>query len=234
MFPGNKRKALTFSFDDGVTQDRRLIELFNKYNLKCTWNLNSLSLDLPGTICYDGHQATHNKVSLYEVRDLYKGHEIAVHTTYHPDLVKESDESVVRNIEDDRIFLEKLSNYPIVGMAYPFGTYDDRVVNLIKSKTKIKYSRTIWATYNFDKQDDLLRFRPTVHCMDFDNLNRLVDEFISLKPNEDKIFYIWGHAYEFDLYDAWDKFEDILKKLSGHEDIFYGTNKEILLNENND
>ena len=70
--------------------------------------------------------------------------------------------------------------------------------------------------------------------MDFDNLNRLVDEFISLKPNEDKIFYIWGHAYEFDLYDAWDKFEDILKKLSGHEDIFYGTNKEILLNENND
>ena len=34
--------------------------------------------------------------------------------------------------------------------------------------------------------------------------------------------------------DAWDKFEDILKKLSGHEDIFYGTNKEILLNENND
>ena len=30
-----KMKAVTFSYDDGVTQDQRLISLFNKYNLKC-------------------------------------------------------------------------------------------------------------------------------------------------------------------------------------------------------
>ena len=40
MFNG-KKKALTFSYDDGVTQDIRLIEIFNKYNLKATFNLNS-------------------------------------------------------------------------------------------------------------------------------------------------------------------------------------------------
>ena len=39
MFNGMK-KALTFSYDDGVTQDIRLIEIFNKYNLKATFNLN--------------------------------------------------------------------------------------------------------------------------------------------------------------------------------------------------
>ena len=32
MFNG-KMKAVTFSYDDGVTQDRRLIDLFNKFNL---------------------------------------------------------------------------------------------------------------------------------------------------------------------------------------------------------
>ena len=32
MFDG-KMKAVTFSYDDGVTQDIRLIELLNKYNL---------------------------------------------------------------------------------------------------------------------------------------------------------------------------------------------------------
>ena len=32
----NKRKAITFSYDDGVSQDIRLIELLNRYNLKCT------------------------------------------------------------------------------------------------------------------------------------------------------------------------------------------------------
>ena len=34
-------KSLTFSYDDGVTQDVRLIEIFNKYGLKATFNLNS-------------------------------------------------------------------------------------------------------------------------------------------------------------------------------------------------
>ena len=40
MYNG-KMKAITFSYDDAVTQDIRLIEIFNKYNLKSTFNLNS-------------------------------------------------------------------------------------------------------------------------------------------------------------------------------------------------
>ena len=36
-----KKKAITFSFDDGVRQDVRLIEILNRYNLKATFNLNS-------------------------------------------------------------------------------------------------------------------------------------------------------------------------------------------------
>ena len=34
-----KKKAVTFSFDDGVSQDIRLIEIFNKYGLKGEKNL---------------------------------------------------------------------------------------------------------------------------------------------------------------------------------------------------
>ena len=49
MFNG-KNKALTFSYDDGVTQDKRLIEIFNKYGLKATFNLNSELLGLDGEL----------------------------------------------------------------------------------------------------------------------------------------------------------------------------------------
>ena len=49
MFNG-KMKAVTFSFDDGVTQDRRLIEIFNKYNLKATFNINSELLGKDGQL----------------------------------------------------------------------------------------------------------------------------------------------------------------------------------------
>ena len=40
MFHG-KLKAVTFSYDDGVSQDVRLIALLDKYGLKATFNLNS-------------------------------------------------------------------------------------------------------------------------------------------------------------------------------------------------
>ena len=155
--------------------------------------------------------------------------EVAVHSLFHPDLRQESDDSVRLNIETDRLILEKLVGYPIIGMAYPGGVFDDRVVDIIKNKTAIKYSRTIQNTYNFDRQDDLLRFNPTVHSMDFDNLSKLIDKFIEMKPEEDQILFIWGHAYELDFEDTWDRFEEIIKKLAHRDDIFYGTNKEVLI-----
>ena len=36
-----KKKAVTFSYDDGTVQDVRLIELLDKYGLKSTFNLCS-------------------------------------------------------------------------------------------------------------------------------------------------------------------------------------------------
>lgn len=54
-----KMKAITFSYDDGVTQDIYLIELLNKYNLKCTFNLNSELLGKNGTLDCGGKKISH-------------------------------------------------------------------------------------------------------------------------------------------------------------------------------
>ena len=48
-YPGGKSKALTLSYDDGQIFDRRLVEIFNKYNMKGTFHLNS------GTLGKDGY-----------------------------------------------------------------------------------------------------------------------------------------------------------------------------------
>ena len=37
-YPGGKAKAVTFSYDDGVQQDKRLAEIFDKYGMKATFN----------------------------------------------------------------------------------------------------------------------------------------------------------------------------------------------------
>lgn len=230
MFNG-KMKAITFSYDDCTTQDIRLVELFNKYGIKATFNVNSELLGTPNELTRKGVKVGHNKLKADEIAEVYKGHEVAVHTLTHPYLQSiEDDNEIIRQIEEDRKNLEKLVGYEISGMAYPNnGDNAERVSKIIKEKTAIKYARTTNDTLNFDLQDNLYIFNPTVHHDDYENLFRLGEEFVKLQPETPKLFYIWGHSFEFDIFDDWDKFEDFLKLISGREDIFYGTNKEVLL-----
>ena len=104
MFSG-KMKAITFSYDDGVTQDQRLISLFNKYGLKATFNLNSELLGKPGSLVREDVTVAHVKPRACEVRGIYEGHEIAAHTLTHPMLPNQTDEEIIRQVEQDRLNL---------------------------------------------------------------------------------------------------------------------------------
>ncbi len=225
----NKLKAITFSYDDATVQDKRLVKLLNKYNIKATFNVNSLLLGKEAEIVREGVKINHTKINASEVKDLYEGHEIAVHTLTHPYLQKLEEKDVIYQVEQDRKNLEALAGYEISGMAYPNDANNiDAVAKILKEKTKIKYARTTFATHNFDLQDNLYIFNPTVHHVDFDALFPLGEKFIQLKPNLPQLFYIWGHSFEFDIHNTWDKFEEFLQMISNKDDIFYGTNSEVL------
>jgi peptidoglycan/xylan/chitin deacetylase (PgdA/CDA1 family) len=227
-----KKKAVTFSYDDGVTQDVRLIELFNKYGLKATFNLNSELLGGMNSLVRNGRTVTHNKNKACDVKFIYDGHEVAAHTLKHPPLYDISDDALVYQVEEDRLALSELVGYEVVGMAYPGGgvNNDERVAELIRKNTGIQYSRTITTTSSFDLQENLFRFNPTAYHLDFEKMMQLGREFIEMKPETPKIFYIWGHSYEMDYgADYWVKLEEFFKLISNKEDVFYGTNKEVLL-----
>jgi peptidoglycan/xylan/chitin deacetylase (PgdA/CDA1 family) len=226
-----KKKAITFSFDDGVTQDIRLIEILNKYGLKATFNLNSALLGTENSLDRNGKIVRHDKISPSKVKEIYAGHEIAVHTLAHPNLTTLSEDTIVYQVEEDRKALSRLCGYEVEGMAYPCGgvNNDDRVADIIRRRTGVKYARTITSTYNFDLQKNDYRFNPSVYYVE-ENLESIVDAFVALETDTPKLLYIWGHSYEMDAeYITWEKFESICKKLSGRADIFYGTNKEVLL-----
>lgn len=226
-----KHKAVTFSYDDGVTQDKRLIELFDRYGLKGTFNLNSDLLGKPGSLIREGVEVSHCKIAPEEVAEIYRNHEVAVHSLTHPTLTQLPDEEVIRQVEEDRRALSRLCGYTVVGMAYPNGPNDERVAGLIREQTGVKYARTVTSTYRFDRQSNLYRFNPTVYHREFDRMTELAEQFLSLEADTDQIFYIWGHAYEFDIDDSWNAFERFCQKISGHDDIFYGTNTQVLLSE---
>ena len=166
--------------------------------------------------------ADHLGTGLAGAFDLFAG--VRLHQHGHAELV--------RQVEQDRLNLSELVGYEVVGMAYPGGgvNFNQHVADVIRERTGVKYARTTVSSYNFEPQTDLYCFKPTVyHHAQWDAMEKLVDEFIALKPDSPKIMYIWGHAYEFDIRNDWDRFEEVLKRLSGHDDIFYGTNKEVLL-----
>ena len=66
-------------------------------------------------------------------------------------------------------------------------------------------------------------------------LFELIDQFLKIDLSENmyiasrrsRLFYLWGHSFEFDNKNNWDHGEEVMKKLSGHEDIWYATNIEI-------
>ena len=227
-----KKKAIPFSFDDGVAQDIRLVEILNKYNLKGTFNLNSARLGLPGDPWkVEWGEIPRPILNASKIKPLYEGHEVAVHTLTHPNLTTLNDETVRYQVDEDRKKLEELFGYPIIGMAYPCGgvNNDERVAKLIKENTPIRYARTITSTFTFDLQKgNLLQFNPTLHFLN-ERTEEIVDKFLALETDEPQLLYIWGHSYEMDAeFITWERFERACARLAFQSDIFYGTNREVL------
>lgn len=228
-----KNKAITFSYDDGVTQDVRLIEIFNKYNLKATFNLNSELLGTDGSLIRDGVQITHIKNKPEDVKAIYDGHEVAAHTLTHPFLPDLDETEIIRQVETDRLNLSELVGYEVVGMAYPGGgqNNDDRVAEIIKNHTGVKYARGLECNSGFAPQENFYRFKGTCyHHVQWDEMFELAEKFLSTDFEDRGIFFIKGHAYEFDIFpERWAMFDEFCRMISGKSDIFYGTNKEVLL-----
>lgn len=231
MFQG-KKKAVTFSYDDGVEQDIRLIRLFDKYELKCTFNLNSGMFGVKGDAVRKGVYIRADRLKKEDIRSIYENHEVAAHTLTHPDLTKMPDREIIRQVEEDRIRLSELTGKEVVGMAYPGGgiNYNIRVSQIIRKHTGIRYARTTVNTDSFQIQKNLYTFRPNVyHVMNLKRLFQMGEDFLSSNSEDDQILYIWGHSFEFDIGDTWGIFEEFLKMISGQKDIFYGTNSQVLL-----
>ena len=149
--------AVTFSYDDGVTQDIRLVEILNRYGLKATFNLNSELLGKDGCLDILGKKISHYKLQPHEINEVYKAHEIASHTLTHPDLTEMSAEEVIRQVERDRLKLSELSGVEVIGMAYPGKqpNYNSRIAQIIEDSTGVKYARTTICSNDFSPQRDL-------------------------------------------------------------------------------
>lgn len=222
-FPGGKRIAVTFSFDDGPKSDKRVADAFNSWGMKATFNLNSGRL----TAAKSGDGDEMGPLDAASVRSVFAGHEAAVHTVSHPSLNKITSDEIVAQVYDDRRALEDLVGYPVRGMAYPYGAYDTRVIEIVRT-LGICYSRTTENSDTPFPPSEPLAWPATMHQYDASQgdvparFNRLYDN-----PRSSNVFFVWGHTWEFGRRDDWQGIERLFKPLSGHSDCWYCTNIEL-------
>lgn len=225
-FPGNLPKALTLSYDDGVEQDERLIDIVEKHGIKGTFNLNSGCFP-PEDVTYE-KGTIHRRMPLSRAKKAYEksSWEIAAHAYTHASLIGLPGNIATDEIIKDRKTLEDIFGTFVRGFAYPYGAYDDASVSIIKN-CGLCYARTVHSTHDFHLPQDWLRLPATCHHADPELMN-LAKKFVETKDWWDPMFfYLWGHSYEFEQFDNWDVIEKFCEYIGNRDDIWYATNIEV-------
>ncbi len=229
-YPGGRAKAVTFSYDDGVADDLRLAAIFDRYGLKCTFNHNGAAFR---PFSFKNEELREHFIE--------KGHEIAIHGMGHRANGNMRVIEGIRDVLDCRLDLEERCGTIIRGMAYPdtgitqmgsLGSYE--AIKQYLTELDIAYARTLGGKDpDFLLPADFHAWMPTAHHDD-PKIFDYIDAFLALDVaalnharRMPRLLYIWGHSYEFERYGKWEHIEEICRRLSRRDDIFYATNIEI-------
>ncbi len=233
-FPGFCTKAVTFSYDEGARQDYRLSALFRRYGLTATFFLDSSTLDRVERLELDGFSVPCHRVRRHEMRDLYAPFEVATlprrHgnlTAGHGDLTVLPDETLRREIREDRLALERLIRRPVTGFAYTGTAGDDRLAAILRD-SGIRYARTRHSSYSLDPPENIWAWDPTCHDHD-PRLPSLLEEFWQSDSSQLRVLSLWGRSFELDKDDTdrWGELDRLLATLAGHPAVWNPTNAEL-------
>lgn len=195
-------------WDDGVEDDLRLMEILRRHGAKASFNLNPGMHKAERGHDWQYKDKTVRRLARHELVEAYEGFLIANHTVSHPRLQLIPLDEAEREIREGREQLEQIFGYPVIGFAYPFGTYNEDVQQLIRQAGHL-YARTVQNVDQAFPPTDPTAFHPHCHFKSPDFWLKFEAE-----RARDGIFYFWGHSYELITEDEWTAFEDQIRRLS--------------------
>ena len=216
------KKYFIFSLDDGTVFDREVIELFNEFEIRGTFNLNS---NLPNYSWWNDDKEIHRD-NLMNIYHLYDGHEVASHTLTHPNLLKCDKDEIIRQVEGDLRYLRWIFNdKSISSFAIPFSDFNEKVINIIKKNTSATNIRLPVCDESFNYPEDLYHIKPTT--ISLKRATYLLDKFIKCRKKE-ALFIYAGHSYDFFMDDdSFAKFREFVRKVATNEKIEVITMKDF-------
>ena len=229
------KKYFTLSFDDGITQDLKIIDICKKYNFyACSFNINTglcgANWDWVGKR-YNRPDVSHIRFTEKEIKSgIYDGFDVEGHTRNHTTVKKYDDDidTLISEIEGNAEDIFELTGKKPKGMAWASSNYSytQTTAEKICKHTSIRFSRGASSTYNFRLPETFMNWQPTCSIID-KNLFYFADKFINAKSDEDMIFYVWGHGYELDVFNLYDDLEKLIKMMSENDDIICISNADF-------
>ena len=207
-------------WDDGVTADVRLVEILRKHNAKATFNLNAGLYEAkrkPGW-SYQGTEV--GRLGWDEMKDVYCGFTIANHSLTHPHLEELPIAAARRDIAEGRDRLQQFFGQPVLGFAYPFGTYNEAVMDAVREAGHV-YARTVVNVAHPFPPENAMAFHPCCHFRAPDLWARYEN------AKTCGVFYFWGHSYEMITEAMWTEFEEMIEKISADTESHWGDVAEL-------
>lgn len=204
------RKIFVLSFDDGTIYDRRFVQLLQKYNVPCTFNLNS---GLDDFVWYYEDRHPIRRFQLEETKDVYRDFEIASHSSHHFYLTSLSDEDLDREIAEDCAALKRIFGVEELGFAVPFTSCGEREVEIIKPH--VRYIRHSAAQKDFSLPRDAYHINISGMYDDPDIKDRI--RAFAECDLETALFVLCGHSYEFEVLNHWEYMEELLQYIKSFD-----------------
>jgi peptidoglycan/xylan/chitin deacetylase (PgdA/CDA1 family) len=171
--------------------------------------------------------------------------EIGGHTLNHPNLDIVDVEYASREILDSKNYLENITGRKVSMFCYPSGRYNDNIKCIVKNSGFIG-ARTCGFN-NFNGTKDKYEFHPTLYLSNASpmstfkmyahnviSISSLMDwetraiELFDKFLEHGGIFHIWGHSWEFERKNEWDRLERTFKYISNRKNIKYLSNGEVI------
>lgn len=244
---GGRRAMVTTSWDDGHPQDLRLADLLESHGIPGTFYIpqsNPLN-DLP-------------VLTPAQVRSLAdRGFEIGAHTMNHVVLTDTAHDAARREITDSKAWVSDVTGRDCPMFCPPCGKHTSAHVEMIREANYAGY-RTVelWSTARPRPKGqglvemptsvsaapleparvvrNLLKRRAIGNAWRYvkhgrsgdwtDHAKALLDHAIATGG----VFQLWGHSWELEDHNQWDRLDAVLAHLARHADrVDFGTNAQV-------
>ncbi len=232
------KPVVTTSWDDGHVLDLKLASLMKRYGIAGTFYIAPENSEIPPA----------KRLNQKSVAALAKDFEIGAHTMTHPRLTEVDDARAEHEIRKSKEVLERWVNAPIKSFCYPAGKYSRKHERMV-GESGFALARTT-KRFSFGEDSDRYALPTTVHTYDHWSDAWHIARFARFNPlrffrfyrrwdtlaialfdralKKGGIFHIWGHSWEIEARNEWDRLERVFRHIANRDGIRYVANRDLI------